>query len=102
MKRPDLADVLSFQLRVAKIEHKREAMLIPGRKFLTDILVDQLAIECDGATWIGGRHARGYGIESDCEKQNMLVVLGYRPMRFTKDMVKDGRALKWIEEAREA
>lgn len=95
----DLADMLSFQLRVAKIEHQREQMLIPDRKFRTDILVGKLAIEVDGATWIGGRHSRGYGIEDDCVKQNTLVTLGYRPMRFTRKQVKDGRALKWIEQA---
>lgn len=89
----DLAETLSFQLRVANIT------LIPGRKFRTDILVGRLAIEVDGATWIGGRHARGYGIEEDCVKQNTLVTLGYRPMRFTSKQVKDGRALRWIEQA---
>jgi very-short-patch-repair endonuclease len=95
----DLADTLSFQLRAAKIEHQREVMLVPGRKFRTDILVGRLAIEVDGATWIGGRHARGYGIEDDCVKQNSLVTLGYRPMRFTRKQVSDGRALQWIEQA---
>lgn len=98
----DLAAELSLQLRAAKIAHEREAVLIPGRKYRTDILVDRLAIECDGATWIGGRHSRGYGIETDCEKQNMLVTLGYRPMRFTRKQVKDGRALNWIQEAMRA
>lgn len=95
----DLADTLSFQLKAAKIEHKREQMLVPDRKFRTDILVGKLAIEVDGATWIGGRHSRGYGIEDDCVKQNTLVTLGYRPMRFTKRQVNDGRALQWIEQA---
>jgi very-short-patch-repair endonuclease len=95
----DLADTLSFQLKAAKIEHKREQTLVPGRKFRTDILIGWLAIEVDGATWIGGRHSRGYGIEDDCIKQNTLVTLGYRPMRFTQKQVKDGRALQWIEQA---
>lgn len=98
----DLANLLSFQLTAAKIPHLRELMLIPDRKYRTDVVVGKLAIEVDGATWIGGRHARGYGIETDCEKQNILVTLGYRPMRFTTKMVKDGRALKWIEEARKS
>lgn len=95
----DLAETLSFQLRAAKIDHRREVMLIPDRRYRSDIVVGKLAIECDGATWIGGRHARGYGIETDCEKQNLLVALGYVPMRFTRKQVKDGRALHWIERA---
>lgn len=95
----DLAETLSFQLKAAKIEHKREQMLVPGRKFRTDILVGRLAIECDGATWTGGRHTRGSGVERDCEKQNLLVAFGYRPMRVTGHQVRDGRALQWIEQA---
>jgi very-short-patch-repair endonuclease len=95
----DLANELSFQLLAAKIHHRREVCLVPERKFRTDILAGKLAIEVDGATWIGGRHARGYGIETDCEKQNLLAALGYVPMRFTRKQVKDGRALSWIEQA---
>lgn len=101
-KEGNLADLLSFQLKAAQIPHTREALLVPDRRFRTDILVDKLAIECDGATWIGGRHSRGYGIESDSEKQNLLVALGYRPMRVTRKQIKDGRALQWIEQARKA
>jgi very-short-patch-repair endonuclease len=95
----DLADTLSFQLRAAKIEHQREVRLIPGRQFRTDVLIGRLAIECDGATWSGGRHTRGSGVETDCEKQNLLVALGYRPMRVTRQQIEDGRALEWIEQA---
>lgn len=95
----ELSDLLSFQLRAAKIDHQREVCLIPGRKFRTDVKVGQLAIECDGATWTNGRHARGAGIETDCEKQNLLVTLGFRPMRFTKAQIKSGQALEWIERA---
>lgn len=96
----DLANMLSFQLTAAKIPHERELCLIPDRKFRTDILVaKRLAVEVDGATWIGGRHARGYGIETDCEKQNLLVTCGYIPMRFTRKQVKSGQALLWVERA---
>lgn len=95
----ELSDLLSFQLRAAKIDHMREVCLIPGRKYRTDVRVEQLAIECDGATWTNGRHARGAGIETDCEKQNLLVTLGYRPMRFTGQQIKSGMALQWIERA---
>jgi very-short-patch-repair endonuclease len=95
----NLADLLSFQLKAAKLEHQREVLLIPERKYSTDILIGKLAIECDGATWIGGRHARGYGIETDSEKQNLLVAQGYIPMRFTRKQIKEGRAMYWIERA---
>lgn len=93
----ELSDMLSFQLRALKIEHQREAKLVPGRRFRTDIFIPpHLAIECDGATWTGGRHTRGAGVETDCEKQNLLVTYGYRPMRFTKQQIKSGKAVEWI------
>ena len=99
-KSVDLADVLSLQLKAIGIPHVREAKLIPGRKFRTDIFVEPcLAIECDGATWANGRHNRGQGIEDDCEKQNLLVTLGYRPMRFTRKQITLGHAEYWIQEA---
>lgn len=96
----ELSDMLSFQLKALQIPHEREMKLIPGRKFRTDIFIQpHLAIECDGATWTGGRHTRGAGVETDCEKQNLLVVYGYRPMRFTKRQIKLGLAVAWIQSA---
>lgn len=95
----DLADTLSLQLRAAGIPHEREVRLIPGRRYRTDILVDRLAIEVDGATYSQGRHARGSGIATDCEKQCLIVIHGYTPMRVTGDQVRSGQALLWIEQA---
>lgn len=96
----ELSDMLSFQLRALKIEHQREAKLVPSRKFQTDIFIPpSIVCECDGATWTGGRHTRGQGVEDDCEKQNLLVGLGYRPMRFTRRQIKLGYAVAWIQKA---
>lgn len=96
----ELSDILSFQLRALKIPHEREVKLIPGRRYRTDIFIQpHLAIECDGATWTGGRHTRGSGVETDCEKQNLLVTYGYRPMRFTKQQIRLGHAVAWIQAA---
>lgn len=36
-----------------------------------------------------GKHTRGTGIRSDAEKQNFLVVNGWRPLVFTSDMLRD-------------
>jgi hypothetical protein len=58
-----------------------------------------LACEVDGGTWTNGGHSRGKHIESDCEKYCAAVTLGWRVMRVTPDMVKDGRALRWVERA---
>lgn len=99
----ELSDMLSFQLKALGIPHLREMRLIPGRKFRTDIFIQpHLAIECDGATWTGGRHTRGQGVEDDCEKQCLLASLGYRPMRVTKRQIKLGLAAAWIQAAMKA
>lgn len=95
----ELSDLLSWQLQDAKIPHQREVCLIPGRKYRTDILVGRLAVEADGATWANGRHSRGAGIETDCEKQCLLAIHGYVPMRVTRRQIETGQALAWIESA---
>lgn len=56
----------------------------------------KLAIEVDGGVWAGGRHVRGTGYTRDCEKLNAAAIAGWRVLRFTGDMVRDGRALDTI------
>ena len=58
-----------------------------------------LAIEVDGGTWTNGAHARGDGIERDCEKLASAVILGWRVLRATTNQVKDGTAAFWVEQA---
>lgn len=58
----------------------------------------RLAAECEGATGIG-RHTHRVGYENDCEKYNIAVLLGWRVLRFTKDMIESGKALGVLEEA---
>ena len=48
---------------------------------------------------IGGRHTRGKGYERDCEKYNEAVILGWRILRVTTDMVSDGRAFDVVARA---
>jgi len=77
----------------------REHRFAPPRRFRFDFAWPeyQLAAEVDGAVWTGGRHARGAGIESDCEKFNLAIVNGWKVCRFTVGMVADGRALNTLE-----
>lgn len=76
----------------------------PTRKWRFDFAWPdhQIAAEVDGGTWIGGRHSRGAGYERDCEKLNAAAVLGWRVLRFTTAMVKDGRAVRSIADAVQA
>jgi very-short-patch-repair endonuclease len=92
-------ETLAMHLTAHKISFKREQCLIPDRKFRTDFLVKDLAIEVDGGIWKGGRHGTGKGITADCEKLNGLTLGGYRSLRFTSAMVLDGTAINTILEA---
>jgi len=80
-----------------------EFRFAPPRRWRFDfawpLLEPPLALEVDGGGWINGRHSRGTGIEKDCEKLNAAIALGYRVLRATPAMVKDGRALAAIEKA---
>jgi very-short-patch-repair endonuclease len=62
-------------------------------------LVSRIAVEIEGGTWIKGRHSRGAGMRADAEKYNAATLQGWRVLRFTGDMVKDGTAILTIERA---
>lgn len=70
-----------------------------GRRFKADFFWPQygLVVEIDGGTWNGGRHTRGAGFESDCEKQAIAVANGYQYLRFAGKHVRNGDALDFLE-----
>ena len=80
---------------------EREHRFAPPRRWRFDFAwpVRRIAAEVEGGTWSRGRHVRGRGFEADCEKYNAAALAGWRVLRFTGDMVEDGRALGTIEEA---
>lgn len=51
-----------------------------------------VAVECEGGTWIRGRHTRGKGFEEDCKKYNRATADGWRVFRCTTGMLKQGPA----------
>jgi very-short-patch-repair endonuclease len=61
--------------------------------------VAKIAVEIEGGTWVKGRHSRGAGMRKDAEKYNAAVMQGWRVLRFTGDMVKDGSALRTLTDA---
>jgi len=97
-----LEDLLAFHLRAAGLPTPvRELAFAKPRRWRFDYAWPDrmLALEVDGATWTGGRHSRGAGIEGDAEKACAAAVAGWRVLRVTGDMVKDGRALEWARRA---
>jgi hypothetical protein len=99
----ELELLLAAQIETAGIqEPEREWIFHPTRKWRFDFafpyLVPPLAIEVEGGTWARGRHTRGKGFEQDCIKYNAAALLNWRVLRFTGDMVRDGRAIATIVE----
>ena len=79
----------------------REVLFHPTRKWRFDFAWPfyQIALEIEGGTWVSGRHSRGAGMRADCEKYNAAVLAGWKVLRVTSDMVKDGSALNLVEQA---
>lgn len=61
----------------------------------------KVAVELEGGVWSGGRHTRGKGFESDCEKYNLAHSNGWMVFRFTGNMLKRDPA-GCVEVVREA
>ena len=94
--------LLEAQLQSYGMSYAREVTFISGRRFRADFLVgpggSNVIVEVEGGTWVEGRHSRGKGFESDCEKQALAVIAGYRYLRVTSNQVEDGRAIDWIRQ----
>lgn len=56
-----------------------------GRAFRFDRAwpTKRVAVELEGGVYSGGRHVRGKGYETDCEKYGLATSLGWRLFRFT-------------------
>ena len=88
------------QLRQAGIRgFVREYKFHPKRRWRFDFAdpARRIGIELMGATWSAGRHTRGSGYMSDCEKANEAICLGWRMLRATTEQVEDGRLLAWLQ-----
>jgi very-short-patch-repair endonuclease len=68
-----------------EIEYRFDQM----RKYKLDFAwpKHKLAVEVEGGQWKYGRHVRGAGFEEDCRKYNLLVMRGWRLLRFSTNMV---------------
>lgn len=100
MKQSKGEALFSLQCRVHKLKPEPEFRFHPVRKWRFDFCWPdkKLAVEIEGAIWTGGRHQTGSGFTADCEKLNAAILLGYRVLRFTTDMVSSGEAIKTVME----
>lgn len=93
------------QIQLAKFEcPTREYQFCKPRKWRFDFAwpLHKIALECEGGTWVHGRHSRPSGFLSDCEKYNEATLLGWRVLRVTGDHIKSGAALTLVQRALEA
>jgi len=64
-----------------------------------------VACEIEGGIWLQTKTGRSKGhahperFESDCEKYNEAALYGWLLIRVTPAMIRDGRALDWLERA---
>lgn len=93
-------DTLLVHLQMARLlPPETEYKFHPTRKWRFDYAyVDQkIAIEREGGIWTQGRHTRGAGYENDIRKYNEAVVLGWRLLRFSTEMIENGEAVETLK-----
>ena len=73
------------------LEPEAEYAFAPPRKFRFDFAWphEMVALECEGGTFVGGRHGRGPAFHNDCIKYNMATNLGWRVFRVDAKLVAD-------------
>ncbi len=93
-----LEDKLLAQIREAHLpEPAREQVLIPGRCYRCDFVWGEPArvvAEVEGATFVGGRHQFGAGIDKDAEQ--ILALLGWCVLRVSSTHIRNGQAIRSI------
>ncbi len=96
------ADPFAVLLQAAGLPApEREYRFAPPRRWRFDFAwpAQRLALEVEGGVWTGGRHVRGAGYERDCEKYSEAALRGWRVLRVTSGMMRDGRALQLLARA---
>lgn len=102
--------VLLEQIRLAGLpEPVREYVFHANRNWRFDFCwrSDGLLVACEieGGIWMQtdtGRskgHAHPERFEQDCEKYNEAALYGWTLIRVTPDMIRDGRAIDWLDRA---
>ena len=94
---------LEFVLKAVGIPYEKHYR-IPGlgRRFIYDFAFPEhkLVVECQGGIWVNQTgHSSGSGITRDCHKLNMATLASWKCLQVTLEMIKDGRALLYIERA---
>jgi len=82
------------------LHYETEVKFHATRKWRWDFALSdyyKIAIEIMGSTWASGRHTRGRGYQSDCDKANEGTRLSWKILRFTSEDVLRGRAKEFLK-----
>lgn len=86
------------------IPHEVEYRFCRTRRWRADFYFPKgnLLVEIEGGTWNQGRHNRAVGYRKDLEKYNEATKMGYRLLRYTTEMVAEGKAIDDVRKVLEA
>jgi len=78
-----------FEKWLLSIGAESEHRFHPTRRWRFDFAwpAIKVAVEIEGGTWAAGRHTRPAGYAGDCCKYNAAVLLGWRVLRYTTQMI---------------
>ncbi len=102
------SNVLLDQIRLARLPEPRlEYGFHANRQWRFDFCWKEKLVACEveGGIWMqtdsgySKGHAHPERFEKDCEKYNEAALYGWTVIRVTPGMVRDGRALEWLERA---
>ena len=101
----DAEDLLAWQIKAAGLpEPVRQYYYARPRRFRADFAwllppPFSLLVEVQGGIYSRRAHGSISGVLADIDRLNSATLAGWRLLRVTPDMVKDGRALALIERA---
>lgn len=81
--------MLWLELAPSSLTLLREFPAIEGRRFRFDFYCVEASvlIEIQGGAFTGGRHTRGVGMSSDCEKSRLAQMQGYKCFAYTGQQI---------------
>ncbi len=101
-------NVLEDQIRLAQLPPPQlEYAFHANRQWRFDFCWKQYLVACEveGGIWMKTKsgyskgHAHPIRFEKDIEKYNEAALYGWTVIRVTPQMVRDGRAIEWLERA---
>jgi very-short-patch-repair endonuclease len=91
---------LAYQLVADRIPFRQHYRFSTVRRFELDIAIPEhrIGVEIDGGVYTRQAHGSISGIKRDMEKHNLLVLQGWRVLRFRPDEVACGKAVEGIRD----